>query len=190
MEGWVTAIYVDCACNEEAYRANQSANNTLMGGYFPAGMPSNWYFASGAGGWSTEMTIQEDGTFTGYYHDWDAYAEDEESYPRGSLQECYFTGRFSSPERISDYECRVVVVELTQDGTPGETFPRDGQQVTITTPYGIGLGDSFIIYLPGTPLNRIPPAYSEWAYVVDDGWHTRAFAIYNMTDAFGWNEGE
>ena len=60
--------------------------------------------------------------------------------------------------------------------------------VTISRPYGVGAGDTFIIYLPGTPLNRIPPAYHEWAGVASDDWNTLDFALYNMTDAFGWNK--
>lgn len=188
MEGWVTAAYVDCTCSDAAYRADETADDLLMGGFFPVGMPSQWYFCSGAGGWSTELTIMEDGTFSGYYHDWDGGGDD--AYPRGTLEECTFTGCFAVPERISACEYLVVVDSLTQEGTPGDSFVRDEMLVTISHPYGIGKGDWFIIYLPGTALNRIPPAYHEWAAVRSNDWNTLAFAMYNMTDGFGWNEGE
>lgn len=186
LEGWVTAAYVDCPCTEDEYRTSSVASGVLIAGYFPIGMPSGWCFCSGAGAWSTELTIQEDGSFTGYYHDWDAGGDD--AYPHGMLQECFFAGCFSSAERISDYEYLMTVERIWQEGTPGDTFVRDGMLVTVSHPYGIGQGDSFTIYLPGAPLNRIPPAYHEWAGVRDDEWQTLAFALYNMTDAYGWNE--
>ncbi len=186
MEGWVNAAYVDCTCSEIAYRSGERDDGCLTGGYFPVGMPSIWCFASGAGGWSTDLTIMEDGSFVGYYHDWDGGGD--EAYPRGVLEECRFIGSFSELERISDYEFRVVVVSIVQEGIPGDTYVRDGMLVTVGHPYGIGEGDSFVLYLPGTPMNRIPPAYHEWAHVADDEWHTCGFALYNMTDGFGWNE--
>lgn len=181
MEGWVTAAYVDCSCTEAEYRGE----GVLNGGYFPLGMPSGWYFCSGAGAWSTELTIMDDGSFTGYYHDWDAGSDE---YPNGEMLECEFIGQLSEPERISACEYCVKVDALQQAGEPGDAFVRDGMLVTITRPYGIGLGDTFIIYLPGTPLNRIPPAYHEWAYMKYDEWITQGFALYNMSGAYGWNK--
>ena len=94
----------------------------------------------------------------------------------------------SIPERISDYEYRIVVSELVQEGVPGDTFVRDEMLVTVSRPYGIDAGDSFILYMPGAPMNRIPPAYHEWASVAGDEWHIRGFALYNMTAGLGWNE--
>ena len=182
LEGWVTAAYVDCNCSDAEYR---NASVVLTNGYFPMGMPSVWCFSSGAGAWSTEMTVMEDGAFIGYYHDWDAGAD---VYPRGELQECCFAGQMSIPERISDYEYRIVVSELVQEGVPGDTFVRDEMLLTVSRPYGIDAGDSFILYMPGAPMNRIPPAYHEWASVAGDEWHIRGFALYNMTAGFGWNE--
>ena len=32
-------------------------------------------FSSGAGAWSTEMTVYADGSFEGTFHDWDAVGE-------------------------------------------------------------------------------------------------------------------
>ena len=91
MEGWVTAAYVDCTCSETEYREGSGVVGRLSGEYFPIGMPSAWYFCSGAGAWCTEMTICEDGSFIGYYSDWDS--GDSDAYPRGELQECRFSGR-------------------------------------------------------------------------------------------------
>lgn len=184
MEGWASAVYVDCGCTEAEYITGIQDGGLLVDGFFPVNMPSKWYFASGAGAWSTELTISEDGSFSGYYHDWDGGSE---AAPRGELQECVFSGRFSAPERISRYEYRIVVAELQENGNVGESFYRDEMLVTISHAYGISDGDSFVIYQPGTALNRIPPAYHEWAYVENDEMQLLGFALYNMTGAYGWN---
>lgn len=188
LEGWVTADYVDCNCSEAEYRSESGGNRISDSGYFPAGMPKKWYFSSGAGGWGTELTIAEDGAFTGYYHDWDGGGDDR--YSGGCLQECVFSGRFSPAEKISEYEYRIVITELTLAQPAGLEFVRDDTLVTTSKPYGCSQGASFIIYLPGTPLERIPPVYFIWASVAADEWYTKAFALYNMTSAYGFNQAD
>lgn len=34
-------------------------------------MPSDFTFSSGAGAWATQLTLEDDGSFTGQYHEWD-----------------------------------------------------------------------------------------------------------------------
>ena len=188
LEGWVTADYVDCNCTNAEYLSGNRGTQMTDSGYFPAGMPKEWYFCSGAGGWSTDLTLAADGTFTGCYHDWDGGEDDR--YSGGCLQECVFSGRFSPAEKISAYEYRVVITELELAQPAGLQFVRDDTLVTTANAYGCGLGDSFIIYLPGTPVERIPPVYHMWASVASDEWHTKAFALYNMTSAFGFSQAD
>lgn len=189
LTGWVTADYVDCSCSDTDYRENRRpSTGALTAGFFPVNMPADWYFSSGAGAWSTTLQLAEDGSFSGYYHDWDGGGND--AYPRGTLEECVFSGRFSQPVRISDHEYMMQVTTLTQEQESGREFVRDEMLVTTTKPHGLSLGSWFVIYLPGTPLERIPPAYSMWAYVAADDWYTRDYALYNMSSAYGFHEDE
>ena len=41
-------------------------------------------FSSGAGGWSTELKVADDGTFTGAYHDSEMELTGE-NYPNGTV---------------------------------------------------------------------------------------------------------
>ena len=62
----------------------------------------NFSFLSGAGGWSTELIIAEDGNFKGVYHDSDMGAGSEE-YPNGTQYYCAFQGKFTQPIKKEDY---------------------------------------------------------------------------------------
>ena len=62
----------------------------------------NFSFLSGAGGWSTELIIAEDGNFKGVYHDSDMGAGSEE-YPNGIQYYCAFQGKFTQPIKKEDY---------------------------------------------------------------------------------------
>lgn len=184
LEGWVSTDYVDCVCSPSAYSADNGAGySVLTQGFFPYGMPREWCFSSGAGAWSTMLWLNEDGSFTGYYHDWDAGAE---TCPHGELQECSFRGQFGKPKQVSEFEYVLWMEELTCEAPAGQQFVRDEMLVTTTSAYGCGEDACFVIYLPGTPEERIPQAYMMWAWdtVTDDG--LAGFALYNMSQAFGF----
>ena len=70
-----------CAAAEDAIMA------TLAG--------LEWSFSSGVGGWSTDLRILEDGSFSGEYHD-SEMGETGDGYPDGTVYCCSFTGRMST----------------------------------------------------------------------------------------------
>lgn len=51
-------------------------------------------FASGAGGWWTEFTMNGDGSFKGNYHD-SEIGSTGRGYPKGTVYVCKFSGRFT-----------------------------------------------------------------------------------------------
>lgn len=61
-----------------------------------------FYFASGAGGWRTEMHIESDGSFSGVHSDSDMGSTGE-GYPNGTYYYCDFEGTFTVPVKINDY---------------------------------------------------------------------------------------
>ena len=54
-------------------------------------------FLSGAGAWRTVMTLNRDGTFTGWYLD-SEMGEIGKGYPHGSAYTCTFSGKFKNIE--------------------------------------------------------------------------------------------
>ena len=54
--------------------------------------PRSFRFASGAGGWSTELEVAADGSFIGMYLD----SDNDATYI------CHFSGNFSQPVKVDD----------------------------------------------------------------------------------------
>lgn len=121
-----------------------------------------FWFGSGVGAWSTEVSIHPDGSFTGYFHDSEmgSFGED---YPNGTCYECHFSGAFSPLEKISDFEYAMKCISLTQEGSPGDEEIRDdGVKYIVSTPYGFDDADEFVLYLPGKSAEDLPEGFMLW----------------------------
>lgn len=115
-------------------------------------MPKNFTFASGVGGWSTEITLEKDGTFTGRYHDGE-YDTDGSYYS----YICNFNGKFSTPEKIDEYTYSMKLESIELERTPGEIYYEDNIKCISSEPYGFENADEFLIYLPGSPIEENLP---------------------------------
>ena len=68
-------------------------------------------FSSGVGGWSTDLTIGENGIFTGEYHD-SEMGDTGEGYPDGSVYVCSFSGQLSVVEQVDENTWRLRVERI------------------------------------------------------------------------------
>lgn len=115
-------------------------------------MPYHWSHSSGAGGWSTELYIEDDGSFTGYYHD-----------SEGSIiYESSFSGRFANLKKLDAYSCRMTVVSLEIEGKVGAAYADKGILHITQEPAGLALGDTFVFYMPSTPLKNLTQEELSW----------------------------
>lgn len=121
----------------------------------------NFTFLSGAGGWSTELTVAEDGTFSGTYHDSEmgSYTED---YPNGIYYYCSFQGKFAEPVQQSDYIYSTTIESLSYDNPVGTEEIRDGIRYIYSDAYGLDNPKEILIYLPGMPIEDLPEGYLSW----------------------------
>jgi hypothetical protein len=125
-----------------------------------------WSFSSGAGGWSTELNILPDGSFTGNYHD-SEMGETGDGYPEGTIYICSFIGRMSLVEQAEENVWKLMIDELTLDGEPGTELIEDGVRFVYTEPYGVSAGDEMLLYAPGTHLDVFSEEMLIWAHVLD-----------------------
>ncbi len=133
---------------------------------FPMLSGMDWTFTSGAGAWSTDLWIGEDGTFSGEYHD-SEMGESAETYPNGTVYFCSFTGRLSVTAQPDDGPWKLRVEELrAEEGAAEETI--DGIRYVRATPYGLSAGDEMLLYRPGTPVSALPEDMLVWAHVTAD----------------------
>ena len=120
-----------------------------------------FYFSSGAGAWGTELHISPDGSFSGNYHD-SNMGETGEGYPNGSVYYCDFTGRFSQLKKIDRYTYSLRIESLQYAHTPGTEEIREGVRYAYSTAYGLTGTEEMVLYLPGTPLEKIPEGFRDW----------------------------
>ena len=113
-------------------------------------LPSEFVFASGAGGWATEMNLASDGSFTGEYTDF-GYDEDENGEPQQYCDISRFSGQFSTPQKVSAYSYSMQLESLNLQDEPGTEYYEDDVRCVCTEPYGFENAGEFMIYLPGAP---------------------------------------
>ena len=125
-----------------------------------------WSFSSGAGGWSTELWIQADGSFSGTYHD-SEMGETGDGYPYGTVYGCSFSGRMSVMERVNENTWKIRIDELTLDEGQVPEAIEDGVRYVTTEPYGVYAEDEMLLYAPGTPVDILTEEMLLWAHVLD-----------------------
>ncbi len=126
-----------------------------------AALPQIFTFASGAGGWGTEVHINADGTFSGHYED-SNMGDRGDGYPNGTRYECYFSGTFTDITRINDFEYSMRVATLRTEGVKDEEKIIDGVKVITADPYGFDNAGEFRLYLPGLKTSDLPQGYLDW----------------------------
>ena len=119
--------------------------------------------SSGAGAWSTELTVSEDGTFTGVFHD-SEMGETGEGYPDGTLYGCSFHGRFSDPAPVDEYTWTAGIEVEPDEGQAPETI-EDGTRYVTASPYGLEKAQTVVFFHPGTPVDRLPEGFIAWSHL-------------------------
>lgn len=144
-------------------------------------------FASGVGGWGTQLRIGENGSFSGNFEDNDDETGDG-SY--GVRYWCNFTGTFSQPEWLSPYACTLTVESLEFEAEPGTVELRNQVKYVADEPRGLGLGEKWIFYLPGASTEGMTEDFLYWITGMNphppvDGCLT-AYALENTNQEIGY----
>lgn len=119
----------------------------------PRDLPESWLHASGAGAWGTELYLDDNGFFHGYFHDSEA----------SMVYESYFSGLFTDIKRRDAYSYTMKLSSFHVFGTMGEAQVKNAVLYITQEPAGLEKGDTFVLYLPGTPVNRISQEERSWA---------------------------
>lgn len=119
-------------------------------------LPRTYMFCSGAGGWSTDLYLEADGSFTGQYHDADMGAADPGRFPQGTCYICNFSGHFTRPVKIDEttWSMEIASLELEHPDDESEEYA-DGRRYIYTSPYGLENAEEIRIYLPDTPADGL-----------------------------------
>lgn len=140
-------------------------------------------FSSGAGAWSTELSMGENGEFTGNYHD-SEMGETGKAFPEGTLYGCTFHGRFSDPQAVDEYTVTVSVETEMDEGQVPETI-EDGVRYVTAVPYGLYTAKKVSMFLPGKPVNSLPEEFMFWSHLEESDPNAAVLPFYAI-----WNEEE
>lgn len=152
-------------------------------------LPLEFMFASGAGGWSTDLTLYPDGSFEGTYGDGEAAFGPE--YPNGTSYFCKFKGRFGQITSLNEYSCSMRLEELTYETDTEGEWIEDGVRYIGATAYGLEEGEEFIFYMPYAPAAELDTEFLSWwpeQYLYRDGsiQTLLSYAIRNVNTGEGF----
>lgn len=116
-------------------------------------------FNSGAGGWSTELHLCADGSFTGEYHDSDM-GDVGEGYPNGTVYVSSFSGSFIDIQKVDDTTYKMTLGGLEQ--SPVDTGIIDGILYVQSDAVGIIGGEEFCFYTPEAATAQFSEEFLGW----------------------------
>ena len=157
-----------------------------------ASIPHKYIFASGAGAWSTEITISEDGSFAGYYYDTDAGLSGNGF--DGTTYYADFSGQFTNIQKINEYTYSFELDSLTykdeigSERIEGEDFK---MKYIASEAYGIAGGKTFYLYIKGAPISELPEEFIDWVNgPMATNYHNQEdlpiYGLYNVSEEEGF----
>ena len=186
MDGYkVRAVFANEHC--EVY--SDWANIHVIGFFTQIG--HSYAFGSGVGAWATVVEINDDGSFTGFYHDWDAYGP---GGIEGYQVECSFSGKFGRVGKIADHIYTMELLSFAQEGTEGDTYIDErGTTHVVTKPYGFENASLFYVYTPGIVISELKEEFHNWynerswpeLYDMESGTYS-CYGLYNYYGGFGF----
>lgn len=157
---------------------------------FYQSLPDSFGFSSGAGAWGTGVTIREDGSFEGGFHD-SNMGESGDGYD-ATVYYCNFSGSFKEVRKINDYTYVLYLDELLMADKEGEERIEDVDSAKVryvaATPYGMEGSPAFYVYTPDAPLDKLPEEFKGWIYGLSDKTgKLDMYGLYNVAQKEGFS---
>lgn len=186
-EAETEAQTTEAASSEEETEAEASTTEAQSEDVssLPGTYPMDMVFSSGAGGWSTTLTLSEDGSFTGAFSDSEMGERDENDYPNGTVYFCNFSGQFANIKKVNDYTYSMTLDSVVIDKEADRI--EDGIRYKEGEPSGMDSGTEIYFYTPDAPVSELPDGFLSW-------WQTRStdattlgcYGIYNKSADAGF----
>lgn len=146
-----------------------------------------FYFSSGVGAWGTVLSVNENGSFTGNFHDRNG-GEIGSGYPNGTCYVCEFSGRFGNIKKINDYTYSMELLEIYSKDAEGKEWIEDGVLYVAAVPYGLDEGKDFIFYTPDAFTKDMSEDFLFWNgsfYYGETPERLGSYAIENVSMGYG-----
>lgn len=159
--------------------AEVDAQETDVSGVFSE-LPDKYIYSSGAGGWATELYLNDDGTFTGQYQDSDL-GYTGEGYPNGTVYISNFSGKFTEPQVVNEYTYSMTVESIELEMEAGQEYYEDGKRYVVLGFSELTDSCELLVYLPGAMRSDLPEGFVSWTGYgdIDPEGEFRGYGIYN-----------
>ena len=151
----------DTEGSEEAELQTTESDHAETGLTFADLAALQFEFCSGAGGWSTDFTIEKDGSFSGVYHDSDM-GDTGDGYPNGTMYYCNFSGHFTNLTKVDDDTYEMSLADISYQNTVGDTEILD--DMTEDEWFWIAAGNESETELTMTVIVNEPNEYGIYSY--------------------------
>ncbi len=182
-------IFAGCGKQEQAYNPPDTVTENTETAIKLDVFPMNMIFASGAGGWRTQITLKEDGTFVGDYYD----SELGSSGPgyEYTAYICEFSGKYEITEQIDDYSYSLKFTEVIAQKDKDTEWIEDSIKYIYSEPYGVYKNTAYVLYTDKTPVETLSDDVLMWwpnryNYKEDNIKTLSCYALYNETDSIGF----
>lgn len=182
-----------CGCNkQETDTTKKTTTNVVVDDkgedevvLSPDIFPMNMIYSSGAGGWRTQITLKEDGTFVGDYYDSEmgiaAPGYDYTAYV------CEFSGKYEIKEKIDDYSYSFVFTEVNQEKEMDTEWVEDRVRYIYSYSFGVNEGNECILYTPETPIEGLDDECLMWwpyrySYEEENIDTLECYGLYDVVD--------
>lgn len=183
-------IYLDTPFVSDG-TTNKNETGIAFDGNLPFDGNKEFYFSSGVGAWSTILSVNENGAFTGNFHDMNA-GEIGAAHPHGTYYTCEFSGRFGNIKKINDTTYSMELLEIYTKDTPGKEWVEESILYVAADPYGLDEGKEFIFYTPDALTNGLSEEFLFWNGSYYDGVPEKlgVYGIENVSAAYGFFSGD
>lgn len=185
-DGYETVVKTDVKIQGRGTIGDIEMPSSVSGDNIFAQLPSEFVFTSGAGGWATELTLNDDGSFTGQYHDSEPSLTGT-NYPYGTVYICEFYGKFTTPQKNSEYVYTTKIESIEAKGAPGSVYYQDGVKYIVSSlsdAAGLSIDGEYCIYLSGCPLKDIDETFLRWASLISSNQKCLPVGVYGIGDGF------
>ena len=109
-------------------------------------------YSSGMGAWSTSITVNKKGSFSGSYHDSEG----------GVTYYSSFEGKFTKIKKVASKKYTMKLTNLK--------FAKDSSKRFIKDPPGVKKGKVYTLYCPGYNTSKLPDEVKRWFKMIRRGY--------------------
>ena len=122
----------------------------------------SYTFSSGSGSWSSTLTLNSSGTFSGVYSDLSKTASGK-NYD-STLTYSKFTGKFKNPRKVNNYIYAFDIDYIKYETKPGTNTVKNRQRINYTDAFGIAGTKTVYAYTADAPVSVLPESFFDWTF--------------------------